>query len=351
MARNFNKFIKRMEKGGSRSTGCFQRTESDRNNSHSSRQDSSKNSKKKDLQCHECEGFGHFRNKCPLAKRRELKCIECKGFRHTRSECPNNLKKDKSLACFSDTESKSDSDGEELLLNFVALIGQEDDQKPQLATDSCNEEDEDDDLNHDLEMEYKSLFNKFAELSHENLQLLKDKAMLKAQVNILELEQPCVQTLVHSIMNESDQEILPLKRAMTEQERVHKQFEAKFIQLSELLIQEKDKSKLLESQLSENLKTLRILNMGTSTLDHLLTLEHCPKSYLGLGYHGSTSKPTGLAEQTAFVKEASNVTEFNKPNGVHSEKSNDRVTRRRGIGCLFCGKQGHNVRFCHFRRH
>ena len=76
--------------------------------------------------------------------------------------------------CFSDTDSESDSDGDELHLNFMALVCEE--EEPKL--DSGVEEDEDD-LNNDLETEYKSLFDKFAELSHENLQLLKDKAMLK----------------------------------------------------------------------------------------------------------------------------------------------------------------------------
>ncbi|KAG2280343.1 hypothetical protein Bca52824_051563 [Brassica carinata] len=44
------------------------------------------------------------------------------------------------------------------------------------------------DLHTDLVVEYQVLFGKFAELSQENLQLIKDKAMLKAQVNILEME-------------------------------------------------------------------------------------------------------------------------------------------------------------------
>ncbi|XP_013608023.1 PREDICTED: uncharacterized protein LOC106314739 [Brassica oleracea var. oleracea] len=201
MAQNFNKFVKHMEKG-----------------------------------------YGHFRNECPLAKRKELKCIECKGIGHNRSECPNTLKKDKSLVCFSDTESDSDSGDEEMHLNFIALIGQEDDKKSENLAELSDQE-EDDGLNQELEIEYKTFFDKFAELSHENLQLLNNKAMLKAQVNILELEQSSLQTPAPSILKESDQEILALKRAMTEQERVHKQFEVKVNQLSELLAKEVDKSK------------------------------------------------------------------------------------------------------------
>ncbi|KAF3539106.1 hypothetical protein F2Q69_00025477 [Brassica cretica] len=70
----------------------------------------------------------------------------------------------------------------------------------------------------DLETEYKTLFDKFSDLSHENLELLKEKAMMKAQLNILELDQPPTKTKTYSIDRESDQEVLALKRAMTEQE-------------------------------------------------------------------------------------------------------------------------------------
>ena len=163
-------------------------------------------------------------------------------------------------------------------------------------------EEDDDDLNNDLETEYKSLFDKFAELSHENLQLLKDKAMLKAQVNILELEKSLNQITELSIMKDSDQEMLSLKRAMTEQEMVHKQFELKVNHLSDLLTKEMDKSQLLENQLAENLKKVRMLTTGTTTLDHLLTIGQCPSSSWGLGFQGSTSKS---AEETVFVKESS----------------------------------------------
>ncbi|KAL0753892.1 hypothetical protein Bca101_091560 [Brassica carinata] len=151
MARNFNKFVKRMEKGGGRSNGRYQKNDDERASSQHSKQDSSKNTKK----CHEYKGYGHFRSECPLAKRKEQKCIECKGIGHTRSECPSILKKEKSLMCFSDTKSESDSDEGELHLNFMALIDQES------GKDSNAYSEDDDDLEQDLETEYKTLFDKF----------------------------------------------------------------------------------------------------------------------------------------------------------------------------------------------
>lgn len=47
------------------------------------------------------------------------------GYQTYRSECPSNLKKDKYMLCFSDTDSESESDGQELLNNFVVLVGQD----------------------------------------------------------------------------------------------------------------------------------------------------------------------------------------------------------------------------------
>ncbi|KAJ4910225.1 hypothetical protein Rs2_04846 [Raphanus sativus] len=126
--------------------------------------------------------------------------------------------------------------------------------------------------------------------------------MLKAQVNILELEKPITQPTAPSILKESDQEVLALKRAMAEQERSHKEFEAKFNQLSEMFFQEKDKSKLLENQLAENLKKIKMLSTGTKSLDHLLTLGECPSTSRGLGFQGSTFKSDQEGRQVLFVK-------------------------------------------------
>lgn len=339
MARNFNKFVKRMEKGGGRFNGRYQKDDHERSSSQHSKHDSSKNTKK----CHECEGYGHFRSECPLAKRKEQKCIECKGIGHTRSECPSILKKEKSLVCFSDTESENGSEEGELHLNFMALVGRESGEEIDAGSDG------DDDLEQDLETEYKTLFDKFSDLSHENLELLKEKAMMKAQINILELDQPTTKTKTYSMDQESDQEVLALRRAMTEQERVRKEAETHIQRLNKLLAAETDRSRQLESQLTENHKKVRMLSSGTATLDHILTLGQCPSLNTGLGYKGSTSKDT----ETKFVKESSNEEAKPQEKGIPVERNKNVLPkpRRLGNGCHFCGKQGHNARFCYFRRH
>lgn len=77
------------------------------------RVDGNQSTRKRDLQCHECEGYGHMRSECPLAKPKELKCAECKCLVHVKTECSNLLKRsEKSFLSFSDTEFEDDEDDE-----------------------------------------------------------------------------------------------------------------------------------------------------------------------------------------------------------------------------------------------
>ena len=57
------------------------------------------------------------------------------------------------------------------------------------ANSDASHSDTESDIDADLVVEYQVLFGKYTELSHKNLQLIKDKTILKAKVNILEMEQ------------------------------------------------------------------------------------------------------------------------------------------------------------------
>ncbi|XP_056850687.1 uncharacterized protein LOC108833078 [Raphanus sativus] len=392
MAKNFNKMLKRVEKGQSRTNQRYQGRDRDRP-SQNNRNDSVQGNRRKELQCHECEGFGHYRNECPLTKRKELKCIECKGYGHTRSECPNNLKKDKSLICFSDTESDDESDNEELLLNFsahvnvtdvsheplicytdaeteceddhkehllnfVARIDQKDESlKSQSSSESDSESEADPEKESTgLKVEYQSLFNKFTELSLENLQLIKDRAMLKAQVNILELEQTennSDSEKVGSIETEKEDQNT-LKRTISEQAYSLKMLETSFVQTKQLLSEELDKSRLLQRELTENYKKLRMLNTGSDTLDHILSLGQSPKINWGLGFQGTTSKTAECNEGIRFVKSSAVIKtvepDKSKPPRPTSQSVIQKHPVKKRNGCLFCCKPGHMVSNCYFRR-
>ena len=95
-----------------------------------------------------------------------------------------------------------------------------------------------------------------------------------------------------------------------------------------------------------------MLTTSTTTLDHLLTIGQCPSSSWGLGFQGSTSKS---AEETLFVKERSKGKEIQvsgevQTGNLKSENLKKTTATRQGNGCHFCGKRGHNVRFCYFRK-
>jgi len=118
---------------------------------------------------------------------------------------------------------------------------------------------------------------------------------------------------------------------------VQKQFELKVSHLNDLLIKEMDKSKLLENQLAENLKRVRMLTTGTKTLDHLLTIGQCPTSSWGFGFQGSASK----SAETVFLKGSSKEKEIQVSTKVQidNQKSGNMkktTTTQRGNGCHFC---------------
>lgn len=405
MVQKFNKMVKHVGKGEKGSGIQSSMNDSQHFSNQGSRSEPSKGKKENNLQCRECEGFGHLRKECPVAKIKELRCIECKGIGHTASECPSNLKKDRSLLCFSDTESESESDEDGVLNNFVALTGQNTMSDHHSSSDSDSER-EGEDMTADLKSEYRALFKQFAELSHENLQLIKDTAMLKAQVNILELEQPNTKAETEPKTRENGEkaELQSLTKAIAEQNRVLQESETKFHQMKQLLNQELEKNQFLERQLTENHKKVRMLNTGSATLDHILSIGQSPKISSGLGYQGLSSQEYSEAEGIKFIKaedksepvtkmeekqnttcgneflfsakryyhgSSSQTVEKNKEtkfvkrsipvvsadnkdetqaNTVTQKIQDSKVGVKRRNGCHFCGKIGHRVAYCYARR-
>ena len=74
------------------------------------------------------------------------------------------------------------------------------------------------------------------------------------------------------------------------QNRVQQKSKIKFYQMKQLLNQELEKSQLLERQLTKIYKKVRMLNTGSASLDHMLSLGQSPKISWGLDYKGSTSQ-------------------------------------------------------------
>ncbi|XP_024005026.1 uncharacterized protein LOC112082159 [Eutrema salsugineum] len=210
------------------------------------------------FQCYECNGYGHLKSECPITKRKELKCHECRGIRHTRAECPNLQKnKEKSFISVSYTESEEDKEGEDFL-NFLAFLG--DGAKETGEANSDIDDENDSEL--DPKMEFRKLYDSWIVLSNEKLQLTKDKLMLEANVNILEIEL------------EQDTG----KRAQKSQQT--QDLEAKVKLLQENLSQALDKNKALEQEVNDDYRKVRMLNKGTKRLDQMFASGRTEKQFL-----------------------------------------------------------------------
>ena len=70
------------------------------------------------------------------------------------------------------------------MMNLVALVSEQEDTKSAVDSES------DDDGEIDPTVEYQKLYDNWVSLSNDNLKLLKDKALLEGQINILEMEKP-----------------------------------------------------------------------------------------------------------------------------------------------------------------
>jgi len=231
--------------------------------------------------CFNCHGIGHVKTDCPSFKRKEIKCNGCNGYGHIKSDCVNT-KKMKKRRIWNDKKPERKEDA----LNFVALHGAmgsgKDITKGEFRA-SCvshtnsdvSHSDAESDIDVDLLAEYQVLFGQFAKLSEENIQLIKDTTMLKAKVNILELEtNNKSETGVSKEEKESDPH--SSQKKISEQAYNLKSMETKYDQTKQLLNEEREKSQLLQRELSENYKKLRMLNRGSETLDHILSVGQLP---------------------------------------------------------------------------
>ncbi|KAG7544170.1 Zinc finger CCHC-type [Arabidopsis thaliana x Arabidopsis arenosa] len=355
MARNFGKALKQVEKGkdrdnrDTREISRWNRSDAEKSGSRPVWSESS--GRKRDLKCHECGGMGHTRPECPVARRKELKCYECNGFGHVKSECPSAQKgKEKSLLSFS--ESESDSDGEaEPMLNFVAFSAKD-------QNDSSEDSDSDNDDGKEITSDnYKILYDSWVSLSNDKLQLTKENLMLVAQVNMLEEE----------VKEEQIGEKLPV----SEKEFLEKKMKC----LLESYEKEKERALMLERELSENHKKIRMLNNGGKNLDQILSMGIVGSSHRGLGYQSYAPKASlAMPKTVQFVKsttyhdEEAQVEEKQQPRKMNQNALQNTVVRyrktaprktaprkkwtrsnrgRKVFECFYCGKPGHIRRSCY----
>ncbi|XP_019097424.1 PREDICTED: uncharacterized protein LOC109131194 [Camelina sativa] len=141
--------------------------------------------KKTYMQCHECRGYGHYKNNCPIIKRREIKCFMCKGIGHTQLECGNDQRrrKEKSKLRVED-DSKEDNDNGIELNKLGAFLD--------VATFVEGEEVSESESEGEQVDEFTECFKEVREtlikIGKENQTLIKEKRRLDALVKSLQIE-------------------------------------------------------------------------------------------------------------------------------------------------------------------
>ena len=94
----------------------------------------------------------------------------------------------------------------------------------------------------DVKAEYRKLYDSWVELSKDNLNLLKNKTLLEAQINIMEMEKPTTLMLETSTCSMKDNGLHKQTKDKQENTSVLK---SKINRLSDLLSEEKEKSRSL----------------------------------------------------------------------------------------------------------
>ncbi|KAG7584165.1 GAG-pre-integrase domain [Arabidopsis suecica] len=301
LVRRFDRVLRRAEQGqGQKKFGSFKKNSDD-----------TKPSKKADMQCHECKGYGHFVRECPTVKKRETKCTTCKGMGHAQDECIGSQKEKSMVGIQEESEEESE---EEEILNYVALIGITEFVEGEEETDS--ESDEEQPV--DFVESYKEVRETLIKLGTENQDLLKEKIRLESLVELL-------QNQLEDEKKISKESLSLMKEKLS--------LSAKADNLEKELIAERKISAGLQTELNQQHRKIHMF-AGTKQLDQILSYGRTEKSNRGLGYIGREESSTG---QTKFVS-----------GGIsHHTQDESRKSVFKGIGCYFCGKNGHIKIHCY----
>ncbi|XP_024009445.1 uncharacterized protein LOC112084527 [Eutrema salsugineum] len=276
-----------------------------------------KSNRKSEVQCHECKGYGHFKNDCPTIKRREIQCYGCKGFGHTQLECVNdqNRRKDKSMLAEEESDDDSEDDSVEETNNFVTFIGIAEIKEGQESESEPEEEKED-----DLISSYKEVRHVLVSLNKENSELKKENQRLSVLVDKLSKDLEAANALGQGSVNLIKEKLELANNAES---------------LRQHLKVEKQISEKLESELDQLKKQIQMF-AGTKQLDKILSYGCQANTRHGLGYSGWEQRSS---DEINFVSSGYNQPEGRRP-----------VTKQqKGRECYYCGKIGHIKAYCYSR--
>lgn len=303
LVRRFDRALRKVEQGqGQRKFNSYKRNTEE-----------NKTSKKAEMQCHECKGFGHFIRECPTIKRRELKCSRCKGSGHTQDECVSETKSQRERSMIGiEEDSEEDSEEESEINNFVAFVGIAEFENGEEVSESESEEEQE----KELVESYKEVREALVKIGKENSDLIKEKSRLEALVVLLQNQLEDERKISKESVNLIKEKLI---------------LSSKADQLEQELGEEKEKAKSLQTELDHQHRKIHMF-AGTKQLDKILSYGRTEKSHRGLGY---TKREASDSETTTFVS-----------GGTYLQTQDDPANKKIFTGCYFCGKNGHIRTYC-----
>jgi len=134
----------------------------------------------------------------------------------------------------------------------------------------------------DIKKKYQELCHQLVKINHENLKILKDKAMIKAQINILEMEQHSSKDKDEAGQENLEKVDVILSQELSEEKKSRNRVVKDQIENNEEIIHRGTSQKhKLERKLRENHQKIRILSHGTKNLDKILLIGQSPMNQLG----------------------------------------------------------------------
>lgn len=139
--------------------------------------------------------------------------------------------------------------------------------------------DDDDGEEIDVKKRYHKLYDQCMKLSHENIQLIKDTTMLKAQVNLLTIDSSNLEDKENKTPESGNvlRNMKDIERELVVEKQINLALEDRVANMWQAFTEEHAKSRGLEHDLTENHKNIWILSRGTKDLDQLLSIEQLPK--------------------------------------------------------------------------
>ena len=129
----------------------------------------------------------------------------------------------------------------------------------------------------DIKKKYQELCHQLVKINHENLKILKDKAMIKAQINILEMEQHSSKDKDEAGQENLEKVDVILSQELSEEKKSRNRVVKDQIENNEEIIHRGTSQKhKLEKKLRENHQKIRILSHGTKNLDKILLIGQSP---------------------------------------------------------------------------